>query len=468
MHTTAASMPKKNRQRRAGSIIVLSALFMVVLLGFCAFAIDLGYIANTQTELRRAVDAGALAGAGVLVDGSAATIPVARQFVQSNLVGARAAKDSEITIQTGFWNNGAFSVSDNRPSAIRVVAQRPNQPLFFGRIFGKNTFSLTAEAIAQYQPRDIMLTLDFSGSMNDDSTYAARNSLGKSYIDANLQQIWQEMGSPKYGNMNFTPVTNSNSNTNTVIKNLKLDKVPYPYPGGSWSEYVSHVRNNGDLNGANYRNKYGMLTFIHYLLVDRDMFSESPILVNVSAQPVTALKDATEVFLSFLKADDTDDRLGLSIYNSSNETAVLESGLTNDYNAVNLKIQGRQAGHYNSYTNIGAGMKTSRLELQNKGRIGAFRLMILMTDGIANRPTNESTAKALVLSEANLCAGAKIPVVTISLGAGADKALMQSVADITGGVHFNIPGGQTASQYEAQLTEVFSQIASTRPLKLVK
>jgi len=210
------------------------------------------------------------------------------------------------------------------------------------------------------------------------------------------------------------------------------------------------------------------MTLIHYWLCDRPMYSETPSLHAVSEQPVTALKEAVEVFLSFLQSQDTDDRLGLTIYNSASETAVLEHPLSDNYTAINNTMRVRQAGHYNHYTNIGAGINTSRLELQNRGRPGAFRMIVLMTDGIANRPTNETTARAYVLSEANTCADAKIPVVTISMGAGADVALMQQVADITGGAHFNIPGGQTAAQYEDQLKDVFERIANTRPLKLVK
>ena len=45
----------------------------------------------------------------------------------------------------------------------------PNLPLFFGRVLGKDNFSIESQAIAMYQPRDIVLVLDFSGSMNDDS-----------------------------------------------------------------------------------------------------------------------------------------------------------------------------------------------------------------------------------------------------------------------------------------------------------
>ena len=95
-------------------------------------------------------------------------------------------------------------------------------------------------------------------------------------------------------------------------------------------------------------------------------------------------------------------------------------------------------------------------------------MIVLMTDGIANRPTDTTTARTYVISESTACKNAKIPIVTISLGAAADTALMQQVADMTGGKHFNIPGGQTATQYEEQLKDVFAEIAKTRPLNLVQ
>ncbi len=460
----------KSLGERRGAVAVLSALLIVMLLGFCAFAVDLGYIANTKTELSRAVDAGALAGVGVLPQGSAVTTPVVRQYVKANLVGARQVKDEEIQVETGHWDAQAhrFVVSDERPSALRVVVQRPKQPLFFGPIFGKNDFDLQVEAIAQYQPRDIMLTLDFSASMNDDSTYAAISTLGSSHVTANLQQIHGELGSPAYGNMTFNGVTLSSTNNTTLKSSLGLTNVPYPYPQGSWNEYFSYVQTNELLNNAGLRKRYGLKTLIHYWLDIRPMHSETPTLAGVSAQPVTALKEATEVFLSYLQSQDTDDRLGLTIYNSPNATSILEHPLTEDFALVNSTMRNRQAGHYDHYTNIGAGINKSRIELQQHARDGAFRMIVLMTDGIANRPTNTSTARAYVLSEAQLCANAKIPVVTISMGAGADVGLMQQVADLTGGKHFNIPGGQTGAQYEEDLKEVFEEIANTRPLKLVQ
>jgi Mg-chelatase subunit ChlD len=457
----------RNSSRR-GTIIVLSAFFIVVLLGLCAFAIDLGYIANTNTELQRAVDAGALAGVGVLPDGQAATIPVVRDIIKANITGSRQIRDDEMTIETGHWTGSSFVASNDRPSAIRVVVERLNQPLFFAKIFDQHDFDLRAEAIAQYQPRDIMLALDFSASMNDDSTYAAAGALGTSHVTANLQQIFNELGNPAYGNMTFDGVTLSSTNNTTLKSSLGLSGVSYPFPVGTWNEYFNYVQTNSALNNVGLRKKYGLKTLIHYWLDSRPMHSETPVLNAVSAQPVTALKEATEVFLSYLQSQDTDDRLGLAIYNAADETAVLEHALTENFSAVNGTMQARQAGHYNHYTNIGAGINKARLELQDNAREGAFRMIVLMTDGIANRPTDTTTARAYVIAEAQECASRKIPIATISMGAGADIGLMQQVADITGGRHFNIPGGQTATEYEEDLQEVFGQIAKTRPLKLVQ
>jgi Flp pilus assembly protein TadG len=475
---------RRHAADRTGNVIVLSSILMVVLMAFIAFAVDVGYMGNTQSELRRAVDAGALAGAGKLVDGVDAARPVVIDFVQRNLVGARTPQAANIEVTAGNWNSESrsFAESNDNPSALKVVVNHPNQPLFFGRVLGKNDFSLTASAIAQYQPRDIMLVLDLSGSMNYDSTWRGfrQNGLTQSHCEANMTEIWSDLGL-NVGNGTFksaTLATYSSGTSNSTIKtNLGLRSggvdIAYPYPSGSWDDYVNYVKGtsaspNSIYDSVTYRNRYGYKTFVQYLLDKQSSHTQTPALCNVRAQPVTALKDAVEVFLSYMQQIQTEDRLGLVVYNSASENAVLESGLTPDLESVNDIVQARQAGHYNRQTNIGAGMSSARQELVNNARPGAFRMMVLMTDGQPNRPTNESQGQALVNSQSALCAAARIPIVTISLGGGADADLMQNVADTTRGAHFNIPGGQTASEYEEQLIEVFGQVAATRPLKLVQ
>jgi len=126
----------------------------------------------------------------------------------------------------------------------------------------------------------------------------------------------------------------------------------------------------------------------------------------------------------------------------------------------------RQAGHYDTMTNIGAGLQVARRELEDNARVGAFKMIVLMTDGQANLPSYR--ANSFLLQEAQRCADNHFPVVAVSLGANADANIMQQVADITGGVHFNIPGGGSVASYEEPLKDVFRQVAASRPLRIVE
>lgn len=50
------------RERDRGAIVVLSAILMVVLVGMCAFAVDVGHLFNVRRQAQSGVDAAALAG----------------------------------------------------------------------------------------------------------------------------------------------------------------------------------------------------------------------------------------------------------------------------------------------------------------------------------------------------------------------------------------------------------------------
>ena len=216
---------------------------------------------------------------------------------------------------------------------------------------------------------------------------------------------------------------------------------------------------------------FGYANLINYWLEQRPAYSQTPVLWDVSAQPVTALKDAVDVFMDYIQLVDTNDRMGLSVYNASNGNARLETSLTTNIQLVADVTRQRQAGHYHSYTNIGAGMQTAREHLQANGRPNAFKMIVLMTDGVANWNNgsyNIEAARAHVISEANAAAALRYPVVAISVGAGADTGLMDEVASITESTHFNVPGGQSVADFRDAMFEVFRAIANARPLKLVR
>ena len=223
---------------------------------------------------------------------------------------------------------------------------------------------------------------------------------------------------------------------------------------------------SGGIKDAGYRDMYGYMTWMEYLQTVRYGVSDTADLWKTSEQPIGVLKDGVDEFINYLTTIEAEDQVGLSIYTHSNSAgAILEHQLSNNITQVKTTTRQRQAGHYKSGTNISAGMKVARDEIVARARPRAFRMMVVMTDGLPNEPSNASQC---VIDEANAAKAAKIKILTISLGVGADTSLMQQVADITGGVHFNVPGGASIDTVRDQLREVFRQIASSRPLKLIK
>lgn len=566
--------------KRRGAILVLSAVLMVVLLGFVAMTVDVGFIQLTRTQLQAAADASALSGAMELsaVETPAIVRQNARNAAVETAAMYRAGNQSSVTIDPIaditfgklVWNSTSQSYTiqwgeDQIPyNVIKVRALRTigangdnRLPLFFAPAIGSRTADVGAEAIATFQPRDIMIVLDFSASMNDDSCFGAISKLGRTYIESNLQTMWTQLGSPVYGNLTFAPkyatlrgrpasgtiphidvtykrtsvvVTSSlalsqvklqfsNGSTQTflvsggvltgtysgtgsnagkdivtawvksgtngslslgnngeqfdfTLANIKTAlglTTPYPYPGGSWDEYILEVQKSyNNIKAAGYRDMYGYMTWLEYLQTRRYSASDTPDLWKTSEQPVGSMKDAVGLFMDYLVEMEAEDQVGLAIYTHTNTAgAILEHGLSRNLNQIKTTTQQRQAGHYKATTNISAGMKIARTELVQRARPRAARLMVLMTDGEANEPGGISTAKAAVIAEAQAALAEKIKILTISLGAGADTSLMQQVADITGGVHFNVPGGSSITDVQAQLEKVFREIANSRTLKLI-
>ena len=136
---------KKNEK---GQVLVLVALAMFVLLGLAALGIDVGYMYSVRHELQRSADAGALAGVAPFttkdwtdssVRSEAETL--ARDFATKNNVLGTPVDNGHITV--------TFPTQDH----IRVDTSREVN-MFFARIFGMQTRTITAHAIARAAPTD--------------------------------------------------------------------------------------------------------------------------------------------------------------------------------------------------------------------------------------------------------------------------------------------------------------------------
>lgn len=471
-----------------GAILVLVAILLTALLAILALVIDAGYLYVLQADLQTAADSAALAGASGLGEGSAEARRRAQEYTDKNPALTRTVSLQDGDIQLGTWNplTRTFVATDGipglRPDAVRVVPRLDSQhgnpvSLFFAGLFGHTTADVGATATAVFGSRDVVLVLDYSASMSDDSELLHIAKMGREEIEGNLERIYQDLGSPRYGNMTFVPKRITGKKNSEILTTLGLTHVPYPYPRGSWSEYLNYVQGNirgrdSAIEEAGYKHYYGYLTLVNYWQEVRPMASETPNLWKTHEQPLAAVKDGVTVFLSYIQEVHTSDQVALASYTSEDGHARLEVPLTSDMNAVEDRSRRMQAGHYHRSTNIAAGLQVGREELVAHARPGTLRMMVLLSDGKANwlrnfEEENERRASQAAIDQAELAAAAKIPIVTISLGADADTDLMQEIADITKGFHFIVPGGKDVSDYEDALIEVFARIAANAPLKLV-
>jgi Flp pilus assembly protein TadG/uncharacterized protein YegL len=335
-------MARRHKQRR-GVIVILAAVLLVVMVGMIAFAVDLGVVTVSRTELQSAADAASLAGAARLPEGVALASSTASSYVTQNVV---TSTPPGVTSTAGQWdsNTRKFTAGKTPYDAFQVTLQSTNQPVFFGRVFGASSFVAGSSAVAIVRPRDIMLVLDFSGSMN-------------------------------------------------------------------------------------------------------------------SQNKVDNLKAAVDMFFDVVKQTSMQDRVGFVRYSTNGE---LVKKLTSNYDEVNNEIQNTKA---TGWTNIGEGMELALNEINSNGRSTASKMMIIMTDGLANKPDSRDP-KGYVLDIATQANAAGIDLETISFGTDADKTLMDEVAAIGNDVYFDVSG--STSDQATELRAVFTKLALKRKVNLVQ
>ena len=157
---------------RRGSILVLSAVFMVFVLGMVAFTADFGYMQVSKTRLRAAVDAAALAAIDELTNDEAALNQSVIDLLSANGYDTTSS-DLVVTTEYGNWDvdTRVFTAGAvfNSADAIRISVVDNGIPAFFGPVFGEDGYSAGAEAVATLAstiPRDIVVVIDCSTSMD--------------------------------------------------------------------------------------------------------------------------------------------------------------------------------------------------------------------------------------------------------------------------------------------------------------
>lgn len=610
--------------RRRGSFMTLGLFCLIVCMTFVAFSVDVGMISLTHTRMQNSVDAAALAAAmeityaienadedvdDVLIYAKTQASNVAVAVADTNGVYVDPQTDVVFGHRTYNESSGEYDIAwgQDPPNCVKVIARKDNDDLtapdakmqmLFAGVGGDQFATVRSVAVAYVESRDIVTILDFSRSMNFDSYFADEfedpaSQLPQAEIENNLLTVWQDLGSPAFGSMPWTPdwvtvptsdnhleakwmsdsvtcraidyndgtndfqavklyFSNGSSQTFTptsqeetysgtggnagqritrvdfqdwgnwktvdfynnddIKRGLGLNGVSYPYSVGSWSNYIEMARDHSssmtnyyesEIYAKGYRRKFGIMTFIHYLLKYESGHWETADLWKTRHYPFHSVKEGEQLFCDFLENLNFSDHVGLVSYDSSHRVEQTLSGagmptvdisddpLTDDYQAIRDIIEHKQAAHYSYATNMGGGLKDAKWLIDNYKRIGSRPTILLMTDGNTNTiDSGESTSLPAgwnwdelfdydgdgirdyetsssqfryALIQAKQAADAGIMIHTLSVGSDANTDLMRAISHLGDGIAIVVPGSTSVSQMQAEIEEAFRQIAAMVP-----
>ena len=457
------------RRRRRGAMAAMGAIVLALLFAFAALSVDTGMMVMTQTSMQNAVDAAALAAAQEItaaiesaddgselgpIDSSSPVIAAARVMAEkvalANGVYIDPATDVIFGNRSFSYSTGQWSIAWGQApfNVVRVTARRddsdPDQPdgqlpLTFGWAVGRPTVPLTVHATSFVEARDLVMVLDYSSSMNDDTSMSSFSTLGQASVEQSLDEIWNSLvasgvtwpgtNEPKFpatgfGLLNSPQGTYYNSiNSATIFNYLGLNQLrsdgtprfpfpqagrdaaglPLPRPSASvsqtkWLAYIDYVKTRSNT----YRMRYGYRTLMDFLQDEKFLSRDSEDLWRTPHYPFHAVKQGATLFLDFLQTLDFGDEVGLVSYaTTSRVESFLNDGdayvdirtdpVTANLVALNTIQTHKQAGHDSSSTAMGYGIRDGREMLLGTStrtgtlREGARATMLIMTDGLPNQ-----------------------------------------------------------------------------------
>jgi Flp pilus assembly protein TadG len=303
-----------------------------------------------------------------------------------------------------------------------------------------------------------------SGESSTNYSNRVQVALGLMYWDSgNAGGLWSKVG---------TKTTKSTNKDTKIDSNELTALVSYPWTGGSWSEYINTYMCGTSTwmykTNSNFKCRFGLKTFVNYMLESRRTWADNVDLCNTPEQPVQAVKDAVTYCMNTLTSQVSNDQVSLEIYAT---TARHEKNLSQVFTDVSGRLAAMQAAYYDNQTNMGGGIDQGIKELTStRGRSNAAKYMFLLTDGIPNinssGGTDESTGQSYATAKATEAAGKGIKIYCVSVGAEANRTLMQQIAGIGHGEEFFAAG--TIDQYSAQLAAIFAELSSKRPIRLIE
>jgi|GEM_PF-1286268 len=496
------SLLQRKSEEEAGQALPMFGLMFMILIGFVAMSIDVGRYVWARTAMQAGVDAAAVAAAQDMPNQTQAEATAAQYWV-----------DNSGFIQSS-GQNVTFTVS-YPPGNKRIrVRGEADIPTWFAKFFGVDKWHVSAEGDAEAQVLDIAVVLDVSGSMcydppmlhviEDDESQlmSPGNGAGRiTLVDGNTsvagaQDIPASSGSSIVIEVSSVSGLSTSSPNNRILIHSGLNGT------GSYEIFVitninsasrrltvnraqQNQFNDPNTSTSQMAHPVGAEVWRNRTSCAQAARSTTP---PYQVEPFDGTVAAAEYFTTLFNP--SYDKIGAAKY--SDNTASI-TGLSSNLSGVKSSIHNLVPP--TGTTNIAGGLAAGRIILDGAGkRANAVRVLVLLTDGIANyvcgsdstygqsdynnlpcssvNSEPQASAQSHAYNEAARATSEDIIIFTIGLGNGVDANFLKRVAD-GGGTSGPCQDNQQGCRYyfaptTDQLDEAFEAIAEQTHIALVR
>ncbi|MCK9518275.1 MAG: VWA domain-containing protein [Dehalococcoidia bacterium] len=486
------------RSDERGQALVLFAGGLVAFLALVGLSIDVGRYVWARTQIQAAVDSAALAAAQSMPNGTSEAGDYARQYWQNN---------NDFIERHAENVNFAVTFPDgNRAVKVEATADIPT---WFLRLVGLESWRVGASGRAEAQVLDIAVVLDISGSMCYDTfiqAESAQNVLMSPGLDGRLPRLTEAIApgggstidikldsvaifnstSSSTNNANFGYSSSDRYYSRTISGRSGIIAIHSGLNGsGSYELFkinsidsarktlnVTRAQRNNFTGGSTSKMAHpaGAEVWANRVGCDRAAraASDGPFL------PYDPAMSAATYFTTLFNP--AYDKIGVAQFSTR---AAANLGLSSNFGTVRNAIAGLDFPEGN--TNIAHGLAQGRNIVNGPGkRPNAVRVIVLLTDGIANQYCGSSSyswssysgscssnannvSRAVSHAElvANAIGGDDTLIYTIGLGYDVDGDFLRDIARRGGGSYYFSPT-------TAELDAAFRAIADETHIALTQ
>jgi Flp pilus assembly protein TadG len=323
-----------------------------------------------------------------------------------------------------------------------------------------------------------------------------RNALLGSQFDGNVSHYHNRVKALigvagwKSGKNNGKYTTGGGNGDNKLDNSEMAQEITFPYNGGSWDGYIDYV--SGSVSSEmmatdpNFTYRYGLKTFVNYVVEMLGSNAQCPDLANAPEMPLQVAKDTVQALIDTINSLGTDDHVSLEVFGTTgkHEIDLKAPGpgqeLASVLQAVPDTLNQRQANYYSPYANAGAGLDKAITELtSSRSRVYVGKVILYLSDGKANVNQSgsyvgngASSAVDWVMNRASQAASKGITIHTVGMGSDVNASLLQQIATTGKGQYFfadnTVDPATGRPSYAEQLDTIFWGMDATRPVRLIK